>query len=145
MEIIEITFENISISNLPNIINIFNNISAKHVKISSSFKESIRKYDILNILYSNQYSVSYNYKNIYIFRNNFSFCFAHIISYNNEIEINLQFNYNELKYIDLKKIINEVDIFSNTLNAETYCCGYEPATDKNTQFFSKNKIGTISW
>lgn len=145
MEVIEMTFEKIPISHLPNIINMLNNIESENVSISSSFKENISKDDVLNILSSNQYSLAYHYKNIYILGNNFKSCFIHIINYNYEIEINLQLNQSELKKIRLMNMINEASNFSNKLKAEKYCCGYEPATDEDTQFFSTNKVGPLSW
>jgi hypothetical protein len=63
-------------------------------------------------------------------------------------EVSIIFSNNDIDKIDSKNIIMSLALgakhLSQISHSDDYYCGYEPATDQKTRFFSKDTIGPLN-
>ncbi|EIJ69432.1 hypothetical protein [Pasteurella bettyae] len=142
MNILEITFDEIERVNLKNIINMINNLNAESIELSSS-NDNIQS--ILSESSIEDGAIYFKLSNVNIFGINLKEIFINLIIYKKELELNMNFDSNELFKIDLDIIKRAIFEWNKTILAKNYYCGYEPATDKYTQFFSNIHKGPLKW
>lgn len=142
MDILELTFDEIKRSNLKNVIEMINNLEVESIEISSHNE------NVESIIGEEKYedgAIYFNLKNINIFGTLLKELFINLLIYQDELELNMNFNLNEITKIDLNVIRNTVQEWNKVILAKNYYCGYEPAIEKYTQFFSNTHIGPLKW
>lgn len=142
MDILEITFDEIKRSNLKNIIEMINKFNAESIEVSSN-NEDIES--ILNEDSGEDGVIYFRLKNINIFGTLLSEIFINLLIYQQELELNMSFNLDEIIKIDLSVIKYTVHKWNEIIFAKNYYCGYEPAIEKYTQFFSNTHTGPLKW
>ncbi|MGC7560409.1 hypothetical protein [Pasteurella sp. PK-2025] len=142
MDILEITFDEIERSNLKNIISMISHFNAESIELSSS-NENIEY--ILNETNHENGAIYFKLNNANVFDVTLKEFFINLIVYKREIEINMDFNCNDMFKIDLNIIKKAIIEWNKIILAKNYYCGYEPATDRCTQFFSNIHTGPLKW
>jgi len=69
-----------------------------------------------------------------------------VVKYDNEYDLNIHFLQYEISENVAVSILRQwVCSLAQRIDASDYYCGYEPAMDASTQFFSKDAIGPLKW
>ena len=68
-----------------------------------------------------------------------------ILKYGTESELNIHIEVEYIKKFSLLEITKVCRKIANFLQTNEYYCGFEPAIDEDTQFFSSSKIGPVPW
>lgn len=149
-EIIEILFEDILFDELSNyLIEGSAESTLLNYQISVDnfiLKEKFNNLSSLvkNFNYHKEGSLYLKFENFKLDRLVFIEVGIQILKYNDQVDISLDVDYKYFKEIGSISIIHSwAEIFSQRLRAKTYFCGYEPATDEDTRFFTANKLGPL--
>jgi len=149
-DIIEILFENIEFDALPEFLRIIEEDSClvrSQISVGNNqSKETISNLPNLieNLGICNGGAVYLNYANFKISGILLPEVGMQILKYNGCVDLSIDIEYNYFQKIKSLISLREwVEIKSNQLFAINYCCGYEPASDFDTSFFTKNKLGPL--
>lgn len=67
-----------------------------------------------------------------------------IYKYNNKYDLNIHIREKEMtQIISIFTLQNWAALIATEVSAKAYCCGYEPATDKETRFFTGQTLGPL--
>ena len=149
-EIIEILFEDVQLEKLAELLMKVNSSSIlEDYQISSDGPEIEINLQYHNILIDtiNQSSDGSFYFNFSEFKLNgieLSIIGFQIYKYDNKYDLNLHLKQMEIsQVITIFNLRSWTEILAGELKAKNYFCGHEPASDKETQFFSKESIGPL--
>ena len=149
--IIEIVFEGVQLEKVVNLLkNTIDSSVLKGYQISTTESDieinfQSHKSIISNIAQSSDGSFYFNFSDFSLKGLSLDVGFQ-ILKYNNVYDLNLHFEENEISQkisaLNLQKWVESV---ANELKTDNYYCGCEPAIDKETRFFTLNKLGPVSW
>lgn len=145
MERIEITFDKIHYCYLANILQFLNNVPCDQSLLSSPYIENINKNNILSNSNADEFMVHYHFINAFLFKTNFPSISIRVLIYQGEIEINISLDKADLCHYSEQRIISKIKILAKLLATSRYYVGYEPAQDRETQFFSYQGKGPLLW
>ncbi len=149
-EIIEITFETVQIEKVANLlINLVSSSTLSNYQISTDtphIQIDLQGQNLFqdSITHSSDGTFYFNFLSFNLNGLHLSQAGLQIYKYINIYDLNMHVEREEIaQKISVSKLHSWSKFLAHELKAKTFFCGYEPAIDEDTRFFSENTTGPL--